>query len=113
MGSVLRDTGASGTGGRPEACHAGSGTSIFFKTLERFTVCRKLRQEDDHFQASLNYQSNTKKKGKTQDRGGRYGGGEEEGALPVSTVAFRSCPKGPGGPAPPPPPVFILPFHRS
>lgn len=111
MGSVLRDTGASGTGGRPEACHAGSDTSVFFKTLERFTVHRKLRQEDDHFQASLNYQSNTKKKGINAGQTGkvwRWGG--REGALPVSTVAFRSCPKGPGGPGRP---VFTLPFHRS
>lgn len=63
MRSVLRDAGASGTGGRSEACHAGSGTSVFSKTVERLTVRRKLRQEDDHFQASLNYQSDTKKKG--------------------------------------------------
>lgn len=59
MGSVLRDAGASGTGGRSEGCHAGSGTSIFSKTVHR-----KLRQEVDHFQASLNYQSDTKKKGR-------------------------------------------------
>lgn len=88
--------GASGTGGRPEACHAGSDTSVFFKALERFTVRRKLRQEDDHFQASLNYSTRVtpKKKGKMQDRRGRCGYREEgrehcQLALSLSGVAQR------------------------
>lgn len=94
LGPVLGDAGASGTGGRSEACHAGSGTSVFSKTMERFTVRRKLRKEDDHFQASLNYWSDTTKDGNAEQTGKVWRWGGREGALPVSTVAFRNCLKG-------------------